>query len=263
MKKLSKILALVLAVLMLTALFSACKKKDNVLKVATNAEFEPFESLKGDEFVGFDVDLINQIAGKINMTIKFNNMEFDGVIAAIPAGTCDAAISGLTINEKRKKSVDFSDPYYQVSQLLIVKNNDTVFTGTTKTQLDEQLKGKAIGVCSGYTGETYAKGDADWGYKAIEGADVKVYDNPALAITDLKNGKIATIILDGPVAEENVAAAGNKGSIKTINVPLTTEYYGIAVKKGNTELLGKINTALKEIKDSGKLKELLDKWELK
>ena len=261
MKKFSKILALAVAVLTVMAIFSGCKKNSKVLTVATNAEFEPFESLDSDNnVVGFDADLIKLIADEMGMTVKFSNMEFDGVIAAVTSGTCDSAISGLTINAKRSKSVDFSDAYYEgAAQILIVKTDDTTYTGTTKAELDNQLKNKTIGVCSGYTGQAYAQGDEDWGFEAIEGATVKIYDNPSLAIADLKSGTISAIILDDSVAKENVASTDG---VKTIDVPLTIESYGIAVKKGDSELLSKINSALAKIKESGKLDELKTTWKV-
>ena len=123
----------------------------------------------------------------MGMKIKFENMEFDSVLVSIASGSCDAAIAGLTINDNRKKSVDFSTPYYiGASQILIVREDDDVFTGTTKEELDEQLKNKTIGVCIAFTGEAYAE-ENEWGFKGIEGADVKVYDNASTAAEDLKN----------------------------------------------------------------------------
>ena len=184
-----KLLALVLALVMLFS-FAGCgaeKKDDKVLKVATNAEFEPFESLDKDgNYVGFDVDLINAIAEKIGYTVEFDNMEFDGVIAAVASGSCDIALSGLTINAKRQKSVDFSKPYYSdIAQVLIVGAKDEYYTGKTKEELEKQLEGQSIGVCSGFTGQFYVQGDADWGFKGIKDAKVKTYENVSLAISDL------------------------------------------------------------------------------
>lgn len=261
MKAIKRIFALALVLCMVFA-FASCAKQDKaVLKVATNAEFPPFEELdENNNIVGFDIDLIKEIAKKMDVELEFKNMEFEAVLAAVQSGTCDIAISGLTINEKRKQSVDFSDSYHETAQFLIVKKDDTYFTGTTKEALEEQLKNQKIGVCVGYTGESYAKGDPDWGYPGIEGADVKSYDNISLAITDLNNGAINAIIMDAPTALDAANSDANKDKIKVIDVALTVEYYGIAVKKGNSELLQKVNDALKEIKDSGKLNEFKNTW---
>lgn len=264
MKKMSKILSAVLALVMVAGLFASCGKKDNVLHVATNAEFPPFETIVNGEIVGFDIDLINAIAGKLGMEVKLDNVDFDGVISAVTSGADDLAISGLTINEKRKQSVDFSDAYFKgAAQILIVAKNDTHYTGTTKEVLDEQLKNQTIGVCTGFTGEAYAKGDDEWGFKAIEGANVKIYDNISLAIADLKNGNINAIIMDDIPAKEAAATDENKNDIKCIDVALTVEEYGIAVKKGNKELLDKVNQALKELEAEGELQKIADKWGVK
>lgn len=263
MKIFKKVSAIALAALMLAAFAGCGSKKDNVLSVATNAEFKPFEYLDKDgNATGFDIDLIKAVAEKMGYnTVKIDNMEFDGVVAAVEQGTCDVAASGLTINAKRKKSVDFSDPYYSgAAQILIVGKDDTHYTGTTKEELDEQLKNQTIGVCSGFTGQAYAEGDEEWGFKKIEGATVKVYDNISLAIEDMKNGVISAIIMDDSVAKE--AADQNADAIKVIDTDLTVEEYGIAVKKGDSEMVKKVNDALKALEDEGKIKELLEKYDI-
>jgi polar amino acid transport system substrate-binding protein len=258
-----KLLAIVLMLAMLVACFAGCGEKSNKLLVATNAEFEPFESLDKDgNPIGFDIDLMNAIAEKIGYEVQYENMEFDGVVAAVASGTTDVAISGLTINAKRSKSVNFSKPYYSgAAQILIVGKNDTYYTGTDKATLDEQLKGQKIGVCSGYTGEFYAKGDEEWGFKKIEGAKVNIYENISLAIADLKAGNINAIIMDDSVAKE--AAAANADVAKVIDIALTVEEYGIAIAKGDKELKEKIDKALDELVKDGTVDKLLEKYELK
>ncbi len=262
MRNYKKILCLLISVLMIASFASCAKKDENTLIVATNAEFPPWESLDNGKVVGFDADLINLIGEKLGMKIKFENMRFEGVIASIPSNKCDIAISGLTINDTRKKSVDFSDPYYATSQILIVRNDDTVFTGTTKAELDEQLKNKKIGVCKGFTGVAYAEGDEEWGFVKIEGATINKYENVSLAAEDLKQKNIDVIIMDDTVAKAVVNASTNADKIKVINVALTTESYGIAVKKGNTELAEKINKALKELTEAGELDKLFERWDI-
>ncbi len=281
MKKSVKIITLLMALTLALTMFAGCDKTKDTdketttatgqtttvtpikLKVATNAEFPPFESLdtSTNEVVGFDIDLMNMIAEKIGAEVTFENMEFDGVVASIPSGTCDVAISGLTINAARSKTVDFSVPYYEdSSQILIVKKDDTIFTGTTKAELDTQLENKRVGVCTGFTGQAYAQGDEEWGFTGIAGADVKIYDNVGLAVQDLKNGMIDAVIMDDTPAKEAATTAENADDVKVIDVALTTEAYGIAIKKGNTELKEKIDTAIAELKAAGKIDELKTKW---
>lgn len=243
-----------------SALLGSCGKDETVLKVATNAEFEPWESLdENQKVVGADADIIKLVADQLGKTVKFMNMEFDGVVAAVKGGKCDVAISGLTINATRKESVDFSIPYYETSQILIVGASDTVFTGTTKAALDAQLKGKKVGVCSGYTGAFYAAGDEEWGFPGVEASGINTYDNISLAIADLKSNKIDVIIMDDTVAKNAVA---NETAVKLIDVALTTESYGIALPKGNTELKEKIDAALTKLINDGKLKDIFDQWEI-
>lgn len=248
------------ALLVTGLLFAGCGKDDSVLLVATNAEFEPWEDLNDKkEVVGADADIIKLVAEELGKTVKFKNMDFEGVIAAVQSGACDVAISALTINDKRKESVDFSTPYYETSQILIVRANDTTFTGTTKEALDAQLVGKKIGVCAGFTGEYYARGDEEWGFPGISNATISAYDNVSLAMVDLKNNSIDVIIMDDTVAKN---AVKNNADTKIVDVPLTTESYGIAIPKGNTELKEKIDAAIQKLKNDGKLNEIFERWEI-
>lgn len=238
------------------------KAADTALTIATNAEFEPFEFMDGSDIVGFDIDLINEIAQIMGVqTVTLSNMEFDGVVAAVQSGTCQAAISGLTVTPKREQSVIFSIPYYSTTQVLITRADDAVFTGAAKEELDAQLAGKTIGVCAGFTGEAYVNGDADMGFAGIADANVKIFDNISLAVTALKNNSIDVIVMDSTVALNAAAASGNT-DIKVIDVVLTTENYAIAINKNDTALKAKIDEALQKVIDSGKLAELYTKWEI-
>ncbi len=255
MKRISKLLAAILAVTMCLFAFASCS--GNKLKIATNAEFPPFESLENGEYVGFDIDLINAIAAELDMEVEFENMEFDAVLAAVTSGSSNVGLSGLTITEERKEAVDFTTPYHKVGQVLIVRADDDVFTGTTKEELDAQLVGKTVAACSGYTGQLYIEGEEP--FAKIENLTAKIYDNPTTAAEDLKNEKVDAFILDDAVAENLVK---EHTSLKVIDIALTVEEYAMAVKKGDTKLLEKLNSALKTLQESGKLDELKAKWEL-
>ena len=147
MISIKRIEAAILAASLMVVSAAGCSGSGK-LRVATNAEFLPWEGLTEDgEYIGFDMDLIRLIGEKIDMKVEVSNMEFNGVVASLPSGTCDVAISGLTITPKRQQTVDFSESYHETAQILIVRQDDTVFTGTDKKQLDEQLKNKKIGVC--------------------------------------------------------------------------------------------------------------------
>jgi polar amino acid transport system substrate-binding protein len=159
-------------------------------------------------------------------------------------GTYDAAISSITITPARAEEMLFSDPYYIAGQMIVVqKNNDTI-TG------EASLKNKTLGAQLGTTGESLAN--------EVEGATVKSYNQIGLAIQDLLNGQIDAVICDTPIAEGYVNK--NSSTLKIVGDSLTTESYGIAVAKGNEELLDKINEGLAAVKADGTYDELVQKW---
>lgn len=264
-----KVLSLLLCAALLAgfAALAGCtkepeKQEEKAYKVATNAEFEPFEFMKDGNIVGFDVDLINAIGTKIGAKMNLSNMDFNGILGAVSGGTCDIAIAGLTVTPSREASVDFSEPYFTSSQMIITLKDDTVFTGTTKAELDKQLEGKTLGVCEGFTGGGYVEGDDDMGFPGIPNATPKTYNNITLAIADLKSGKIDAVIMDARTAINAAKTDENKDVIKTIEVELTEEKYAIALKKGSTELKAQIDKALADLKADGTIDQLITDWEL-
>ncbi len=233
------------------------------LKVATNAEFEPYEFIKDGKFVGFDIDLMSEIAKKIGAEVTYQNMEFDGVVGAVLSGTCDLAISGLTITPKRAETVAFSVPYINAAQFLIVRTDEKAINGSTKAKLDKQLEGKKIGVVTGFTGQKYVEGDASLKYAKIKNAKSAVFDNVSLAVAALRNKSIDVIVMDDVVAQKVCAVSSNKGAIKAIEVPLTVEKYAVAINKNNTDLKNKVDGAMKALIADGTVKKLLAKWEIR
>ncbi|MCR5040676.1 MAG: transporter substrate-binding domain-containing protein [Clostridia bacterium] len=227
--------------------------------VATNPEFEPYEYLdENDNIVGFDADLVNAIGEIIGADMEFVSMDFEAVIASVNSGATDIAASGLTITEDRKLSVNFSDPYYQVSQIVITLADNADFDGATKEEVDAQLKaGKTIGVCSGYTGEFYVTDPEEEGGLAVPESNVKSYKGISLALEDLRNGIIDAIVFDNTSAKAAISTPGNEGKFKLNETVLTTEDYAIAVSFEKTELLEAINSAIAQLKESGKLNEML------
>lgn len=242
------------------AFFTGCKE-DSKLVVATAAEFPPFEFKEGKEFKGIDMEIAQAIAKELGMELEIQDMEFDSVISAISSGNVDFGISGLTINETRSKVVDFSTPYYNAAQVVIAKKNSSFkFEGDNPEKLKELIantKGIKIGVATGTTGAFYANGNEDWGFDGFANAEVKSFVNGSLAVNALVNGVVDIVILDE--APANILSKAND-STYVINSYLTEEQYGIAVKKGNKELLDKINIALKNIQDSGTLDNIIKKY---
>jgi len=256
-----KCFGLVAILIMVAALAIGCggskdtSKKDTATQqptakqkiiVGSDTTFAPLEFAdeKTGKYAGFDVDLIYEIAKVENLEVDFRSMPFDGLIAGLVANQIDVAISSMSIDEERQKSIDFSVPYYKSGLSIAVQSkNDTV------KNLND-LKGKTIAVQSGTTGEKEAK--------KVAGATVRSFTNSDQTFMELKNGGAAAVINDFPVTAYFIKQ-GNP-DVKIVGERLTSEDYGIALPKGKTDLLNKINHGLKELKQNGKYKELYMKW---
>ncbi len=217
---------------------------DNVLVMATNAEFPPYEYHDGGDIVGIDVEVAEAIAKKLGMTLEIEDIAFDSIIPELESGKADIGVAGMTVDEDRLKNVDFTDPYTTASQVIIVKE-DSDIAGP------DDLKGKYIGVQLGTTGDIYASD-----YEA-DGSTIERYNKGFEAVQAMQQGKIDAVVIDNEPAK--VFVSQNEG-IKILDEALTVEEYAIAVKKGNTELLDKINKALGELKESGELQAIIDKY---
>lgn len=215
-----------------------------VLTMATNAEFPPYEYHDGGEIVGIDVEVAEAIAEKLGMTLEIDDIAFDSIIPEVDSGKADMGVAGMTVSEDRLKNVDFSDPYTTASQVIIVKE-DSEIAGP------DDLAGKYIGVQLGTTGDIYASD-----YEA-DGSTIERYNKGFEAVQAMMQGKIDAVVIDLEPAK--VFVSENEG-IKILDEALTVEEYAIAVKKGNTELVEKINGALAELKDSGELQAIIDKY---
>lgn len=174
------------------------------LVVATNAAFEPFEYTKGDSYYGIDMEIASLLAEKLGKELVIQNMKFDAVCLSVGQHKCDIAMSGLTVKEDRKKYVDFADTYYNASQKLIVKGDDTEFDSCTDpASVEEILKQKDksvnIGVQNGTTGQFYCEGDKEWGFDGFN-VTTKGYENGSLAVQDLINGNLNYVVIDSAPA---------------------------------------------------------------
>lgn len=175
------------------------ESKDQLV-VATNAAFEPFEYMEGDKYLGIDMEIAKLLADYLQMELVINNMEFDAVCLSVGQHKCDIAMAGLTINEKRRESVDFTESYYEASQRLIVKSDDTTFDGVaTVADVEAKLNSLGTDVKVGYqngtTGQFYVQGDADWGFDGLKVTGVG-YQNGSLAVQDMLNGNLDYVIID-------------------------------------------------------------------
>ena len=215
-----------------------------VLTMATNAEFPPYEFHDGGEIVGIDVEIAEAIAEKLGMTLEIEDIAFDSIIPEVDSGKADIGLAGMTVSEDRLKNVDFSEPYTTASQVIIVKNESDIAG-------PDDLAGKYIGVQLGTTGDIYASDYEE------EGSTIERYSKGFEAVQAMMQGKIDAVVIDLEPAK--VFVSENEGS-KILDEALTVEEYAIAVKKGNTELVEKLNGALAELKDSGELQAIIDKY---
>ena len=212
--------------------------------MATNAEFEPWEFHDGDAIVGIDPEIAGAIAEKLGMELKVEDMAFDAIIPAVASGQCDCAMAGMTVNPERAASVDFTDTYASSSLVILVKADNTEITG------EDTLAGHVVGAQLGTTGDTTASD--------ICGDDkVERYNTFFEAVQSLKQGKIDAVLLDK--APANVFLSQND-DLKQAGEELGKEEYAIAVKKGNTELLEKLNAAIAELKEDGTIDEIVNKY---
>ena len=223
---------------------------NGTLTMATNAQFDPYEYYDGDQIVGIDADIAKAICDKLGYELKIEDMEFDAIIAAVSSGKADFGAAGMTVTEDRLKNVNFTDSYATGVQVVIVKEGSDI---TTVDDLFADGANHSIGVQSGTTGDIYCTDD-------IEGkklGTVERFNKGADAVQALIAGKIDCVVIDNQPAKEFVAA--NEG-LKILDTEYVTEDYAIAIKKGNDKLTEKINGALKELKDEGKVQEILDKY---
>jgi len=197
--------------------------------------------------VGFDIDLMNAAAKAGGFEVEFKNTAWDGIFAGLEGSKYDAVMSSVTITDERKQTMDFSLPYINAGQILVVKNE----VSGVATLAD--LKGKTVAAQIGTTGA----------FEIDKYADVKKkeYDEIGLAFADLANGRIDAVVCDTPVAAQYALQNDEyKGSLKIVGEPFTDEYYGVAVKKGNKKVLDTINKGLKKVLDAGDNKAIEDKW---
>ena len=174
------------------------------LVVATNAAFEPFEYTQGEEYYGIDMEIADALAKKLGKELVIQNMDFDAVCLSVGQQKCDIAMAGLTIKEDRKEYVNFSDPYYNAAQKLIVPAGNTEFDACTDAAsveaiLKEKDASVKVGVQNGTTGQFYCEGDADWGFDGFKMETIG-YKNGSLAVQDLVNGNISYVVIDSAPA---------------------------------------------------------------
>ena len=220
--------------------------RGQTIVVATNAAYPPFEFAPNDGPRGFDIDLMDEISERAGFEVRYRNVQFDSIIRGVGSEIFDAAISGMTITEDRTQQADFSDPYYNVTEALVVSNGSNI-------ESTDDLSEVAIGVQEGTMGQKKAA-------ELLSAGDVKrVYPFRTVdeAFTHLEGGGLQGVIYDLPAAQRMVEKSG--GELDLVEVIPTEEQYGIAFPP-ESPLIDPVNEALAEIKEDGTYEEIYEKW---
>jgi polar amino acid transport system substrate-binding protein len=261
MHKKSVILVGISIFLVLSISFSGCledeEKLDPTIKriqnsgkliVGTSTPYEPMEYIENGEYVGFDVELAEKIAEHFGVTVEIVDYtdyeDFEDILDYVTNGDVDIMLAAITINLERSQRVDFSVGYLNAGQVIIVnESNEDIIT-------PDDLEGLSVGVQSGTTGEEEA-------FKYTENVIGYGENFTSNATLSLISGKIDAIIVDYPVGATLIK---NNSKLKIIGDPFTSEYYGIAIKKGEASLQNELNTVISNLENSGEMQELRDKW---
>jgi polar amino acid transport system substrate-binding protein len=218
---------------------------DGVLTTCTHLPYEPFQYQDGAEIVGFDVDMVDLVAAKLGVEQQIVDMPFDGIQsgAAFDSGQCDIGAAAMTITEERKQNIDFSDPYFEATQALLVQQASGISDPSG-------LAGKKVGVQNSTTGQEYAQNN-------IAGAEIVVFEDLGLLTTAVQTGTVDAAIADnGPLLD---FAKKNPGLAVTAEFR-TDEQYGFGVRKGNTALLQAINESIAASRSDGTYTQIYEKW---
>jgi polar amino acid transport system substrate-binding protein len=218
---------------------------DGQITTCTSLPYEPFQYQEGNEIVGFDVDMIDLVATQLGVTQEIVDTPFEGIESgeSMNSGQCDVAAAAMTINDERAARFDFSDPYFDATQALLV-NASSGITGA------DQLAGKKVGVQNATTG-------SEWATENLPNSELIVFDDLGLLTTAAQTGQVEAAINDNvplrDFAEKNPELA--------VTAEFDTgEQYGFGVRKGNTELLAVINEAIAKAKADGTYDRIYEMW---
>ncbi|HOA17684.1 MAG TPA: basic amino acid ABC transporter substrate-binding protein [Fervidobacterium sp.] len=213
--------------------------------VGTEPTFPPFEFVdESNQIVGFDLDIANELAKRLGVKVEVVSLPFDSLIPALQQGKIDMVIAGMTITEDRAKVVDFSKPYFEANQAIVVRKD-----GSFRPQSLEELIGKKIAVQLGTTGDLITTD--------VKGIEVVRFQRFTDAFLELQNGRVDAVVLDEAPAKAYVKKFPKFIVSKVVD---TGETYGVAVRKGNKELLNFVNQTLDIMKSSGTYNKIINKW---
>ncbi|MFJ6668905.1 basic amino acid ABC transporter substrate-binding protein [Streptomyces sp. NPDC091383] len=216
------------------------------LTTCTHLPYPPFQSVVHGKVQGFDVSLIDLVAKDLGVKQQIVDTPFENFKtgAFLNSGQCDLAAAGMTITPERAKNVDFSDPYFEATQAVLVAKDSGI------TSLDG-AKGKKLGAQAQTTGEDFAK---------KKGLDPVSFASSDAVLNGLRTGQVQAVIIDYPVVQGWLKDKATADKFKVVGNLKTGEQYGFTVKKGNKPLLNAINKALKDAKADGTYKKIYEKW---
>ncbi|MFE2531795.1 transporter substrate-binding domain-containing protein [Streptomyces sp. NPDC059371] len=222
--------------------------KAGQLTTCTHLPYPPFQSEIDGKVQGFDVSLIDLVAADLGVKQAIVDTPFENFKtgAFLNSEQCDLAAAGMTITEERKKNVDFSDPYFNATQGVLVDKK----SGITSLA-DVKAKGKKLGAQAQTTGEDYAK---------QQGFDPVSFESSDAVLSGLRSGQVQAVVIDYPVVQGWLKDKANADAFKVVDNLSTGEQYGFTVKKGNAKLLAAINKAIADAKADGTYKKLYEKW---
>ena len=218
--------------------------QSGTLTVGSDIPFPPFEFGRAPDYKGFDIDIVREIAKDMGLKLKIQDTGFDTIFTDVAQGKFDMVASASTITPERQQTVNFSDPYYEAEQALLVPPDSDISTV-------EDLSGKIVGAQDGTTGEAYANDETD-------ASEVRGFPNGPAAIDAVKAGQVDATIIDQPVAQDALDKGQTGFDIATL-IP-TGELYGFAFAKKNTALLDKVNEIVKKMKEDGRLDAVYQKY---
>jgi len=218
-------------------------QESGVLSVGTDTPFPPFEIGQPPDISGYDIDVMNAIADELGLEAEYTDTGFGTIFRDTANGQFDTAAAASTITPARQKQVNFTDPYYEAQQALLVAEGSDIASV-------EDLSGVIVGAQDGTTGETYANDETD-------ASEVRGFPEGPNAVNALTTGQVDAVIIDQPVA---VDAVDKQGGVEIAEEIATDELYGFAVAPDNTSLLDGMNEALATIKDDGTLAELYEEY---
>ena len=220
--------------------------QEGVLQVGSCLDYPPFESVEGGDEVGFDVDLAEEIAGRLGLEVEWVRADFDTIFTAVAGQQFDMVAAASTITDERLQTVDFSDPYYNSRQALVVATD----SGITST--DDIGEGDRVGVQRGTTGRGYAEEVLE-----PQGAEIVTFQAAPDAFRDLEAGNLVAVVNDEPSSAEIIEDLPTL----TIAQPIDTdERYGFALSKDNPELTEAVNGALAEVVADGAYAEIFERY---